>query len=200
MMLCLHSPWSVLHFVDQGQHAPDLELIRSSSPHMGSYALARCIAQARALHGPMHSTGLGIQALALVDQAFLAGAERHTVKLVLKRLKAGSGRSHRTPKQSISALGKSQKVRPLLERQSACLLSSPLVAPAGCESACVCVAGRSYRISDAADISSCFICWSAASSACPRTAACRCQGSWLICHVHAVNKAQGRLQGRWARP
>ena len=33
-----------------------------------------------------------VQILTLVDQAFMAGAQRHTVKLVMKRLKATQGR------------------------------------------------------------------------------------------------------------
>lgn len=45
------------------------------------------------------------QALTLVESAFLPGADRHTVKMVLKRLKAGAGRSQRTPQQALSALG-----------------------------------------------------------------------------------------------
>ena len=35
---------------------------------------------------------LRVQVLGIVDDAFMAGAQRHTVKLVMKRLKATQGR------------------------------------------------------------------------------------------------------------
>lgn len=41
-----------------------------------------------------------MQILAMVDQAFMAGAQRHTVKLVMKRLKATQGRLREEAKTS----------------------------------------------------------------------------------------------------
>lgn len=46
------------------------------------------------------------QALALVDQAFMPGADKHTVKLVLRRLRAGSGRTHPSPTEALGSLAK----------------------------------------------------------------------------------------------
>ena len=55
--------------------------------------------------------GLRAQLLAMVDQAFMAGAQRHTVKLVMKRLKATQGRLREEAKAS-----KQRKVRAVAVR------------------------------------------------------------------------------------
>lgn len=43
-----------------------------------------------------------VQVLGIVDDAFMAGAQRHTVKLVMKRLKATQGRLREVPKPKVS--------------------------------------------------------------------------------------------------
>lgn len=50
------------------------------------------------------------QALALVDTAFMPGADKHTVKLVLRRLRAGAGRSHPSAVEALGTLAR-PKVR-----------------------------------------------------------------------------------------
>ncbi|KAK9789016.1 hypothetical protein WJX73_007749 [Symbiochloris irregularis] len=46
------------------------------------------------------------QALALVETAFMPGADKHTVKLVLRRLRAGAGRTHPTPIEALGTLAR----------------------------------------------------------------------------------------------